>query len=140
MQGHSTNPLRVIEAAYDPHSGRMVVVRSGCELPQYVRLAPLSADTTVGGKCGMPHAVDLIQQGRDASDRSRPIYTTHGGLSYDREGSLQHVTACRNCRVLGVLNRQIEWVGRVPDEVTSNTGANQRTSITPRLLSRTRRP
>jgi RHS repeat-associated protein len=134
-QGSSRDPNRVLEAAYDPHSGRLVVARSGGELPRHLRLAPFSIDTTVGGKCGMPHAADLIQQGRAPSERSAPVYTTHGGLSYDRTGTLEHVTACHNCRVLGAVNPQIQWVGRVPSEVLPGTGANRRTPITPRLTS-----
>jgi hypothetical protein len=128
-------PLRVIEAAYDPASGLLVIVRSGNELPRHVFFPPFRFATTYPGKCGMPRAVDLIQQARLPQDRGRPIYTIEGGLSYTEDGDLQHVTACQHCVVTGqmsdYLGARIVWGSGFPDGVAPDARSrpNTRTLI-----------
>ncbi|UQA57126.1 RHS repeat-associated core domain-containing protein [Polyangium aurulentum] len=122
------NPIRVYEPAYDPVTGRMVVVRSGDE-PAGGGIKPpsQSLDTTEPGKCGMPRAVGVLVDGRPGSSPSE-MQTTAGGFSYNKDGNLQHVTACDNCNDI-VDNHGIQVVGDNPEGVAPSTPPNTRTNL-----------
>lgn len=131
----SGEPGRVYEPAYDPETGRMVVVGSGPE-PASSRIARPSddeslADTTRPGRCGMPRAAGLLVDDAAAAGRERPeVVTTQGGYSFERDGSVQHVSACANCEAIAQHpDNRIRTAGDLPDGVPPDVSAGTRTPL-----------
>lgn len=128
------SPMAVHEAAYDPTTGRMVVVSSGAEpASPSVRVPESTLDTTNPGHCGMPRAAGVLMDDHPNGTPPAPIMTTQGGLRYDNDGNVSHVSACRNCENI-VDNNPITHVGGTPPGVPDNVRPNTDTPLNPSAL------
>jgi len=127
-------PGAVYEPAYDPESGRMVVVGSGPEpaSPAIERLPPDQSLTpsTAPGNCGMPRAAGVVVDGAPADGPRPTVQTTQGGYSFRNDGTVEHVNRCDNCGDIAARpGNQIETVGGLPDGVPADVPAGERTPL-----------
>jgi RHS repeat-associated protein len=133
---------RVFEAAYDPHSGCLIVHVSGAPVPEgghpNTQLCSKIKRDTTPGMCGMTHAQGAIQERRSSEHRNLPIYTSNGGYSFHTDAptnvhplQFSHRTACFHCQAIYGLNPHIVPVGNHPQRVRDNPEAHPVGRTTP---------
>lgn len=127
-------PGKVYEPAYDPETGRMVVVGSGSEpaSPAISRLPPDQSlsESTLPGHCGMPRAAGVIVDGAPPDGPRPTVQTTQGGYSFRGDGTVEHVNRCANCDDIAARpGNQIDTVGTLPDGVPADVPPGERTTL-----------
>jgi hypothetical protein len=112
-EGRSTSG-KVLEPAYDPESGEMVIAEQGPQpaSPEIACPVDSKSPATKPGHCAMPRAAGILVDEAAAAGRPRPnVQTTQGGHTI-RGGEAHPIDACPNCRAIkNDPNNQIETVG-----------------------------